>query len=120
MRKWISRILFIVSIVLLSISLYFLMGMYLEDQKSEAGFDTIRQIHEELEDEKNNEDQGEEAKILESDSVDPGLLALHEKNPDCIGGVKIEGTAIDYPVMYHPEEKNIYLRRNFEKEYDVS
>ena len=42
MRKWISRILFVVSIILLSISLYFLMGMYLEDRKSETGFDSIR------------------------------------------------------------------------------
>ena len=49
MRKWISRILFVVSIILLSISLYFLMGMYLQDQKSETGFDSIRQIHEEQE-----------------------------------------------------------------------
>ena len=44
MRKWISRILFVVSIILLSISLYFLMGLYLEDRKSETGFDNIRQI----------------------------------------------------------------------------
>ena len=47
MRKWISRILFIVSIVLLSISLYFLMGMYLEDRTSEVCFDKIRQIYQE-------------------------------------------------------------------------
>ena len=118
MRKWISRILFVVSIILLSISLYFLMGMYLQDQKSETGFDSIRQIHEEQETNDNKDD-------IEGDSnspaiVDPGLLALHEKNPDCIGWIKIEGTAIDYPVMYHPEEKNYYLPRNFEKEYDVS
>lgn len=42
MRKWISRILFVVSIILLTISLYFLMGMYLQDRKSETGFDSIR------------------------------------------------------------------------------
>ncbi len=114
MRKWISRILFVVSIILLSISLYFLMGMYLEDRKSETGFDNIRQIHEE------QEEADQEDDMKDSDGVDPGLLALHEMNPDCIGWIKIEGTAIDYPVMYHPEEKNYYLRRNFEKKYDVS
>lgn len=80
MRKWISRILFVVSIILLSISLYFLMGMYLQDQKSETGFDSIRQIHEEQETNDNKDD-------IEGDSnspaiVDPGLLALHEKNVD--------------------------------------
>ena len=34
MRKWISRILFVVSIILLTISLYFLMGMYLGSERS--------------------------------------------------------------------------------------
>ncbi|MCI6060570.1 MAG: class B sortase [Dorea sp.] len=118
MRKWISRILFVVSIILLSISLYFLMGMYLQDQKSETGFDSIRQIHEEQETNDNKDD-------IEGDSnspaiVDPGLLALHEKNPDCIGWIKIEGTAIDYPVMYHPEEENYYLKRDFNGEYNAN
>ena len=92
MRKWISRILFVVSIILLSISLYFLMGMYLQDQKSETGFDSIRQIHEEQETNDNKDD-------IEGDSnspaiVDPGLLALHEKNPDCIGWIKIDRKSV--------------------------
>ena len=71
MRKWISRILFVVSIILLSIRLYFLMGMYLEDRKSETGFDNIRQIHEE------QEEADQEDDMNDSDGVDPGLLALH-------------------------------------------
>lgn len=119
MRRWISRIIFILSIILLSISLYFLMGMYQEDKKSENAFDNIRQIYEESkeEQEENAEDHTQKAEKVQ---INPGLLALHEQNPDCIGWITIEGTAIDYPVMYHPEEKNYYLRRNFEKEYDVS
>ena len=32
--------------------------------------------------------------------VDAGILALHEENPDCIGWLTIDGTRIDYPVMY--------------------
>lgn len=119
MKDWITRIIFVVSIFLLSISLYFLLGMYLEDRKSEEGFDNIRQIYEEAEkqEEASTEDNEED---IELGNVDPGILALHEKNPDCIAWIKIEGTAIDYPVMYHPEEKNYYLRKNFDKEYDIS
>ena len=95
------------------------MGMYQEDKKSENAFDNIRQIYEESkeEQEENAEDHTQKAEKVQ---INPGLLALHEQNPDCIGWITIEGTAIDYPVMYHPEEKNYYLRRNFEKEYDVS
>ena len=80
MRKWISRILFVVSIILLSISLYFLMGMYLQDQKSETGFDSIRQIHEEQE--TNDKKDDAEGDSNPSAIVDSGLLALHEKNVD--------------------------------------
>lgn len=118
MRRWISRIIFILSIILLSISLYFLMGMYQEDRQSEKTFDNLRQIYEEVDTEQDENTQpNKEADIV---LVNPGLLELHQQNPDCIGWITIEGTAIDYPVMYHPEEKNFYLRKNFEKEYDVS
>ena len=90
------------------------------DRKSETEFDSIRQIHEEQETNDEKDDAEGDSNPSASAIVDPGLLALHEKNPDCIGWIKIEGTAIDYPVMYSPEEKNFCFRRNFEKEYDVS
>lgn len=119
MKKWVSGIIFIVSIVLLSISIYFLMGMYQEDKKSEETFDNIRQIYDVTDDVDENPQQ-DVVDLSECDSANKGLVALHEANPDCIAWITIEGTAIDYPVMYHPKEKNYYLRRNFEGEYDVS
>ena len=45
--------------------------------------------------------------------IHSGLLALHEKNPDCVAWISIEGTVIDYPVMYRPGQKNYYLHRDF-------
>lgn len=45
--------------------------------------------------------------------IHSGLLALHRRNPDCVAWISIEGTAIDYPVMYRPAQKNYYLHRNF-------
>jgi len=42
-----------------------------------------------------------------------GLAALHQKNPDCIAWISIEGTVIDYPVMYRPQSKNYYIHRDF-------
>lgn len=44
---------------------------------------------------------------------------LHEKNSDMIGWVTIEGTPVNYPVMYTPEEPDYYLYKNFQKEYSV-
>ena len=52
--------------------------------------------------------------------VDAGILALHEENPDCIGWLTIDGTQIDYPVMYRPEDKNYYLHRDFNGEYSAN
>jgi len=43
------------------------------------------------------------------------LVALHKKNSDIVGWIKIDGTIIDYPVMQTPNEPEYYLRRNFEK-----
>lgn len=43
--------------------------------------------------------------------------ALFEQNPDMIGWISIEGTALDYPVMHTPGSPDFYLRRNFEKQY---
>lgn len=45
--------------------------------------------------------------------IHSGLLTLHEKNPDCVAWITIEGTVIDYPVMYRPSQKNYYLHRDF-------
>lgn len=42
------------------------------------------------------------------------MAELYEKNPDVIGYVKIEGTKLDYPVMYTPDDEEKYLRTSFE------
>ena len=47
-------------------------------------------------------------------------MALHEENPDCIGWLTIDGTRIDYPVMYRPGDKNYYLHRDFNGEYSAN
>jgi sortase B len=43
--------------------------------------------------------------------------ALFEQNPDMIGWIRIDGTAIDYPVMQTPDRPNFYLKHDFEKRY---
>lgn len=48
------------------------------------------------------------------------LLPLFKKNSDCIGWICIPDTAVDYPVMYTPQEPQKYLHRNFDGEYSVS
>lgn len=50
----------------------------------------------------------------------PQYKELYEQNSDLIGWVKIEGTELNYPVMYTPDDGEYYLHRNFEKEYEYS
>ena len=45
---------------------------------------------------------------------------LYKKNPDFFGWLKIEGTKIDYPVMYTPRDSEYYLHRDFYGNYSES
>lgn len=115
MRRWMAGFIFIVSVILFSLSVYSLMGMYIEEKKDEETLERVMELYENAKKKRGNK-TGEEEAV----EIDEGLLALHEENPDCIGWLKIEGTTIDYPVMYHPAKENFYLKRNFYGEYSAN
>lgn len=111
MRKWLAGILFLVSVVLLTISIYFLMGMFLQERQDNQLQQTLQEFVQE-----NENKPGEESSGSSFAKADVGILALYEENRDCIGWITIEGTRIDYPVMYRPGDKNYYLYRDFNGE----
>ena len=115
MRKWLAGLLFIVSVVLLTISIYFLMGMFLEERQDNQLQHQLQEVLQEKSDETGEDSFGDSLT-----QIDAGILALHEENPDCIGWITIEGTRIDYPVMYRPGDKNYYLHRDFNGEYSAN
>lgn len=47
------------------------------------------------------------------------FAALKDKNADFIGWISIDGTTLDFPVMYAPDNKDFYLRHDFNKQYSV-
>jgi len=47
----------------------------------------------------------------------PDYSELYKMNTDLIGWITIDGTEIDYPVMYTPHDPNFYLKRNFNGKY---
>ena len=47
------------------------------------------------------------------------FAALRDQNSDFIGWISIEDTKLDFPVMYAPNNKDFYLRHDFNKEYSV-
>ena len=44
------------------------------------------------------------------------FAALKNKNADFIGWISIDGTTLDFPVMYAPDNKDFYLRHDFNKQ----
>lgn len=58
--------------------------------------------------------------VGETQVLDGRYMDLYYENNDFIGWISIEGTQLNYPVMYTPEDNEFYLRRNFEKEYEDS
>ena len=49
----------------------------------------------------------------------PSLVEYYSKNKDTIGWIKIEGTKIDYPVMFTPGDNEFYLKRDFDKKSSI-
>lgn len=50
----------------------------------------------------------------------PSYQLLKEQNPDFFGWIAIEGTKVNYPVMYTPQDPEYYLRRAFDGSYAES
>ena len=124
MRRWLQGILLIISVILISIAIYSLMGMFGDYKKEHDMHERLKRIHEQVKEpsepagDGSEEDTSEDtAETEEGIVIDEGLLALHEENPDCIYWIRIPDTQIDYPVLYHPQEKDYYLKKDFYGEY---
>lgn len=50
----------------------------------------------------------------------PNMQPIYEENSDVVGWLKIEGTCVDYPVMYTPGDGEFYLYKDFHKNPDKS
>ena len=66
----------------------------------------------------------EETLETETEEVEDPLLQKakekHKENSDLVGWMKIEGTVVDYPIMYTPDDPEKYLRLNFDENYSVA
>lgn len=50
----------------------------------------------------------------------PELAEIYADNPDLAGWITIEGTVLDYPVMYSPEDGEKYLYKNINGSFDAN
>lgn len=52
----------------------------------------------------------------ENSEILPKFQVLHKENTNVAGWVKIDGTNINYPVMFTPKEPEYYLHRNYKNQ----
>lgn len=116
---WYIRFGIAASSVLLFVSVFMLTTYLLNLSKSQAAFKAMANR---VGEERTRTEPAREAKPT-AESVARSLspyTALKEENADLFGWIRIEGTKLDYPVMYTPHEPEYYLRRAFDKSTSIS
>lgn len=91
-----------------------LVKRFLDDRKTESEFASLQAMIDTTATTDTQDPTGE--------SVNPNgakFAALRDKNSDFIGWISIDGTNLDFPVMYAPTNKDFYLRHDFNKEYSI-
>lgn len=66
----------------------------------------------------------EQAAAAEETVGENGVLyrysVLYARNADMAGWIQIEDTVINYPVMLTPDDEEYYLKKGFDKKYDIN
>ena len=112
-----KRRVFFSLLALLCLGLFLLSAVRLaayfqEGRRTEAAFQALAQSAEESP----RQTPAAQDTIQENEQAPslPAYAPLHERNPDYWGWLRIEGTQIDYPVMYTPEAPEKYLHLDFD------
>ena len=113
----IKKIIFILLIVVLTISSYFFIKEIVENKKEQDIYENLQEIVQE--ENKTNDNEITENLDNKKSNVNKSqsnynLENIAKINSDTIGWIKIDGTNIDYPIM---QNKDYYLHRNIYKNY---
>lgn len=128
MKKIISKItarstLLILCAAVFVVSAYMLISYYAQGAREEQEFRKLADVvaaQEPSIPDSADAPSSETAAPESQTSVLSAYQLLHEQNPDMIGWVKIEGTAINYPVMYTPNDGDFYLNHGFDRQKSKS
>lgn len=134
-RQVVLNILIVVFALITVSSGAYIINYYYKSRKTEARFDDLRNMIVEVPadqtgnieagDSSNAENGGGNTKRTELVNIDGRDVLikyqeLYKANKDFMGWLKIDGTDIDYPVMYTPDEREYYLHKNFDGEYSYA
>lgn len=104
----------VICLLLFAVSVFQIISYYANAHKSEEEFARLAEMTEQAEDMpgEDTDDTGE----AEEQSPLERYRELYNLNNDMAGWIRIDGTQINYPVMYTPDSPDFYLKHNFEKE----
>lgn len=110
-----AYILLIIGILILGYSGYRLFDYFWNINKAEQAFNNLKDMIQE-----EPTEPGDAGGNPLTTRTKPDFSALLDANSDFVGWITVPDTRIDYPVMQTPNNEEFYLRRNFEKQYDMS
>ena len=124
MKKKIMNILTAVFALIFLVSGFLLVRYYVNSNKQEKVYNELSQMMEQAEEDVPEDVPAEEQSPYTAVTDPEGntmmilrqFSQLYKMNPDIIGWMRIAGTVLDYPVMYKPDSKEFYLRKNFHGE----
>lgn len=121
----ILNVLLVMFLCIFIFSAVYLFNYYYKSYKNEKKVDHLHDLitkNETKEGEKKASESDADLYIVTSDGkrILKKYKDIYELNHDFIGWLKIDGTAIDYPVVYTPEDEQEYLRLDFEKNYLIA
>ena len=108
--------------LLFCISMFQVITHYASAGKSTNEFAQLAEIVEQAEEsEETGETEETPEDMTEGENQSPlaKYQELFNQNNDMAGWISIDGTNINYPVMFTPDNPDFYLKRSFEKEYSA-
>jgi sortase B len=121
MRKGIWWIFLLIMIGIGSYTGWNLYRYWQENHQADQTFQELAEKYQkEREEESEQSEKEADSKKTTLGDVSEGVLSLKNENPDFIGWIQIEGTNINHPVMYRPDDVDYYLHRDFYGKYSKS
>lgn len=136
MSRKLYNVLIAVFAVIFLISAFMVGNYFIESSKAQSDYDDITQLMEsgknqvqstvpfvppiqiipEIPENPNSTAPTVPAETTAIPTILPEYAALYLQNDDMVGWIEIEGTKLNYPVLQTPDEKDYYLKRDFNKE----
>lgn len=133
MNRKLYNILIVIFAIIFLISAFWVGSYFVESSKAQSDYDEITKLMESGKDQvqstvpfippvqnipevPNSAEPTVPAETNATPTILPEYAALYLQNDDMVGWIEIEGTKLNYPVLQTPDEKDYYLKRDFNKE----